>query len=192
MFRGWFLMTLCLACVLALTGCGKVAEEATEKAIEAGLEADGQQAEVELDADGGRMRITTEDGEMTVSGDDDSFTMTSEEGGMSMVAGAAAKVPDDFPKDVPLPDGFKPNMVQTMAENALYTVTGPAEGTVQGVADGLRAAAKEQGWTEAQTFSQPGVMSQFSGTKEGRSLTVMVVDEGDGEAPVVTIVTAKD
>jgi len=195
MRRQWMLggIALCGAVLLMAglsNGCGKAAETLTEKAIEKSLSEDGQNVDVDLDSDGGTVRIATDEGEMVISGDDDSFSMTSEEGGVTMTAGESAKLPGNFPKDVPLPKGFKPDMVQTADEDNMFTVVGPAEGGVKEVADALRKDAAAQGWTEEQSFSQAGVMEQISCHKPGRMLTIMVM--GENGKTMVNLVTADE
>ena len=69
---------------LALTGCGQAAEQAAEEAAEQAIEAQGG-GDVEIDAEGGEFSVEGEDGS--------EFSVGSDE------------LPDDFPADVPIPEG---------------------------------------------------------------------------------------
>lgn len=173
-----------LAFTVALCGgCGKIAEEGAEKALEMSLSEDGQSVDVDLDAEGGVMRITTEEGEMTISGDDESFSMTGMDGGMTITGGDAAAIPADFPKDVPLPEGFKPTMVQTTKEEGMFMVMGPVEGSMDEATAALRKSAVNQGWTEQHNTNVAGVMAQVTFGKDERVLNLMVLTE-DGKTQV--------
>jgi len=69
---------------LALTGCGQAAEQAAEEAAEQAIEAQGG-GDVEIDADGESFSVEGEDGS--------EFSVGSDE------------LPDDFPAEVPIPEG---------------------------------------------------------------------------------------
>ena len=77
---------VCLSVLVLMMGCGssekaeeKVAEKIAEKAIAAQT---GKKVDIDIDKE--RMQIKTEDGEMTLT------------------SGESAKIPDTFPKDIPI------------------------------------------------------------------------------------------
>jgi len=78
---------LVVAVALPSVACRKLAEKAEERAIEKSLEKQG----------GGQVSINGEKGSISIVSDAGSFVM-----------GAGAKIPDDFPKAVPIYPGAKP------------------------------------------------------------------------------------
>jgi hypothetical protein len=108
-----------LLAVVGFAGCS--GEDVTESLVERSIEA-GQGGDVDVDLDGGQVRIETDegvvefeadgDGSFTLSGpegsvvmegNDDGFTVT--DGDASFEASTSAELPDDFPADLPRPDG---------------------------------------------------------------------------------------
>jgi hypothetical protein len=105
--------------VMALAGCSS--EDVTESLIEQGIEAEGG-GNVDLDLDGGAVKIETEegtvefeaseDGSFTVTGPEGSVLMESDGDGMTITdgdqtfeTGTSAELPEDFPADLPRPEG---------------------------------------------------------------------------------------
>src|SRR5690554_4129073 len=89
MRRMWF--GVIVVAGLTLSGCANpgelLAEKAAEKAVEHAIEqgsSDGTNVDIDADGDGG----------MTIEDEDGTYQM-----------GSHAQVPDDFPSELPLPDG---------------------------------------------------------------------------------------
>lgn len=126
-----------------LTACGDSGEQGVEELIE-------QQSggDVDIDTDDGGIAIQTEDGSMTVDedgnfvvtdengetitgnadSDDGSMTVEGEDGSFS--GGATTELPDEWPSDVPAPDGL------TIASAFVVSDTGSDAITVSGTVDG--------------------------------------------------------
>ena len=91
---------------LATTGCGALAEEAIEQAIEADS---GESVEIDFDSEDGTLSIEGENGEeFSIDVDEDGNTAvmsgTDEDGNeFEMVTGEG--VPDEWPDSLPLPPG---------------------------------------------------------------------------------------
>jgi len=109
--------------IVALAGCGgksaeeKSAEELAERMIEQAAKAEGAEVDVDVSSGSVKIRGTDEEGgTVNVDMDEESATITSEGGRTTMTAGAAAKIPDDFPKDVPLYEKMKVMAVQHMIQ----------------------------------------------------------------------------
>ncbi len=97
---------------LLITGCGQMAEQATESLIEGSTGAD-----VELKDDG--MTITDGDGSITIESDGDTVTLTDESGTSTFQSGEGAELPASYPDNLPTPPGA-----------VLITVTETPEGNL--------------------------------------------------------------
>jgi nitrogen fixation protein len=150
--------------LLPLAGCGKVAEEATEKAIEASMP-DG--SSVEIDENGGQVSIQTTDGEG---------------GAVNLQAGESVALPSDFPADIPVPQGVTWNLVQTAA--AGVTAQGMLKTPLADVAAFMKSGLEGQGWTQETAFQQAGEMEMLSYKKGERTLSV-TVSKADEETAIV-------
>jgi hypothetical protein len=126
-----------------LTACGDSGEQGVEELIE-------QQSggDVDVNSDDGSFSIETEDGSMTVDedgnfvvtdengetitgsadSDDGSMTVEGEDGSFS--GGATTELPDEWPSDVPAPDGL------TIASAFVVSDTGSEAISVSGTVDG--------------------------------------------------------
>lgn len=118
--------------VVGATGCS--GEDLTERFVENRIEAESGE-NVDIDLDGGNIRIETEDGviEMNSDGDgnisiqgegtDGDFSIDSDDGvtvfegndGSTVIDAGGSGVPDSFPGSIPLPDGFQPQVSQSVA-----------------------------------------------------------------------------
>lgn len=100
--RRMLIVLAALAVVAA--GCGAAVEELTEEAIERGLEASGENGNVEfdIDEDGGEVRVETDDGTMSIGGGEvpDELTIELPDGGdvvSSFVMGDQVAVTLEYP-----------------------------------------------------------------------------------------------
>ena len=87
-----------LAAGLLITGCGQVAERATESLLEGATGAD-------IDMSDGSMTIRDGDSEITIDTDGESVTITDESGTSTFQAGEDVQLPDTYPSDLPTPSG---------------------------------------------------------------------------------------
>lgn len=161
-----------MACLLALfaAGCGKAAEEASEAIIEANMPDGGN---VEIDAEGGSIRFQGPDG----SGAEVQFE-----------AGESVALPENFPADVPVPEGVTWSVVQSStAEGAGGIVVQGATATpLAEVAAFVKSGATGQGWTETQSMSQAGELEIVSYSKDERQLSY-TLGKADGETTVMIV-----
>jgi hypothetical protein len=148
---------------IAIVGCGG---GPSEGAIEGALAAEGVDADVEIDGDGG-YSIETEDGSVSTSG----------------------SIPDDWPDDVPIPDGF---------ELALGGDVSNADGvvvSVNGVVDmddeQLDAFYAEQleGWEEVARFGA-GTSFNVQYVRGDRALTISATTDSSGTTLSLTHATS--
>ncbi len=141
-------------CVTILGGCGEESSETiAEKAIESSTQAKGEEVDVNLNSDEGTMTITTPEGKITYKTDGESIVMMSDQG--SVVAGAAAKIPDNFPKDVPIYPGFKVQAATTMGAEGAFSLSGTVNATFEEVKSYYQKDAQLQGWQETISMNQP-------------------------------------
>lgn len=144
--------------LIAATGCGKasekIAEKATEKAIEAGA---GGDADVDI-KDGG-------------------YTVETDEGSASFGAG----MPSGWPDDVPLPDDFAPTGGANISSGADTMIT--ATGTSGESIDDLLAFydAELTGWEQAQSIETTVErrMVNRTYTKDDRTVSLGVADNDE-------------
>ena len=189
-------IAIALAIVVALPlGCGcrqKVADKAIEKVIEAQAKKDGKDVDVKMNSADGSMTITSTDGKEKVDmkSGDKSFTIQTKDG--TMVAGDAAKLPESFPKDVPVYPGAKPTLVSTMAGNETFNVNFDTADTIDKVGAYYKKELTANGWQEQQTMNQAGdrPMQMLNYTKGERM--VMVTVTRDGDKTVLSLMVSKN
>ncbi len=137
------LLVLVAAAATVLTACGDSGESSVEKLIE---EQGG--GDVDINTEDGGIAIQTEDGSMTIDEDgnfvvtdengetvtgnadsgDGSMTVEGEDGSFS--GGATTELPDEWPSDVPEPEGV------TIASAFVVSDTGSDAISVSGTVDG--------------------------------------------------------
>lgn len=197
-----------LAVLVAFAGCGKVKEaavqKAQEKAMEMAMKAGGNK-DAKVDIKNGAMSVqtTNEKGEkvtMNIGGEGGNMTVTSSENGKTatiqtgkdsfsmksedttFVSGEGAKVPDDFPKDVPVYSGAKVNSAMSSKESGgTFSLQLESKDDFSKVAEYYKKTMAEQGWKSEQTLENSGdnPSSMLNFSKEKRSCMVMVSKNND-------------
>ena len=204
LMRSIALLALVGAMMAGAAGCGrkmgeKVAEKAMEHAIKSAAKEDGQEVDVDVDirkgsmsikgAEGG-MQIRADEGQVTITGqeggqavtykaDGDSFTMTTPEGTLTTTSGKSAKVPDGFPKDVPIYPGAEVVLATSMAQMGMASVQLSTGDGVAKVAAYYKRELAANGWSEVTAMSQGGAeaMEMLSCSKGDGVVTVMAMAE---------------
>jgi hypothetical protein len=112
--------------VLGSCSSEDVAETLTEQAIES---SGGDGADVSIDSDTGQVDIETEDGSMSFG---------------------TAELPDDWPSEIPLPDGYElTNAMVTGADGERnFIIGGTFDGDAMETFDSLTEQFTQDGWTE--------------------------------------------
>lgn len=211
-------MVLALSMIAAfLPACGKsasdkVAEVAMEKAIESSAAENGQNVEAQVDLskgtvsisgqneDGavdvqvkdGEVRITTAEGaqEYKASEDGNTVTMTTPEGTMTATSGPDAKVPDNFPKDIPLYAGATLASSTSMPQMNMAMVQLSSTDSVENVSAFYKKEMPAKGWTELSTMSDGANMHMLNYSKDGLMAMISVASE-EGKT-VIAINCAKE
>ncbi len=180
---------------LSLAGCGQLAEEAVEQAIE---NESGEDVEIDFDADDGSISVTGEDGEefnldVGEDGETSSFSGTDEEGNtFEMITGEG--VPDDWPNDVPAPPGDAVTST-VMVDNgeriiSIITEVDDAQDANDNYIDELSNAGFEIGSTSS--FESDGSSSAFTEmTSDAWSVQVNSTSDG-GSGQMFVAIEAND
>jgi hypothetical protein len=121
---------ICLMVLVLMIGCGgsekaeeKDADKVAEKAIEAHT---GKAADLDIDKE--HMRIQTKDGEMSIT------------------SGKSAKIPDNFPKDIPLYKGLALDMAMEVPNG--YSLSYTTKDDMSKVSQWHLNEMTSQGWTK--------------------------------------------
>jgi hypothetical protein len=146
---------ICLFVLVVMTGCScseeaekSVAEKAAEKAMEAHT---GKEADIKFDDES--MRIKTDDGEM------------------SLTSGKSATLPDNFPKDIPMYEGFVLDMAMEVPEG--YSLSFTTKDEVSTVVQWYLTELTNQGWTkEANMDMGEQTMLVFKKSERGVHLAI--------------------
>lgn len=181
--------------IAVLVGCGgksaeeDAAEALAEKMVEQAAQAEG--ADVDVDMSSGSMKIRGRDkegGTVDVSIDGESATVTSEDGTATMTAGAAAKIPDDFPKDVPLYEKMKVMAVQQDSASGAFSITAQSQDSVAKIAEFYKKQAESNGWTQASEMSQGAAMHMLGYSKGDRNMNLVLAGENGATNIQLTVV----
>lgn len=155
------LLSCTLLLALHLAGCGgSTEEEIAETVIESGMP-DG--TKVEINEDGGNIKIDTP------------------EGSVNMQTGESVALPENFPADLPIPEGITWQMVQSSQADGkdMLIAQGSVPSPLDSVASSVRGKLAEQGWETVSTFNQAGEMEMLSFKKGERVLSVSITKEAD-------------
>jgi len=165
---------LCAAgCTLAFTACGNATESGIEKLIES---QGGGDVDLDLDGDGG-FSVQTEEGGMSID-EDGNFIITDADGSVvtgnadaetgefnvesedgSFSAGATTELPEQWPGDIPEPNGLaitSATVIDSDTEQAI-TVSGSVED--DGFVESYASALESAGFNEDSTFKSDGTIN---------------------------------
>jgi hypothetical protein len=124
---------------------------------------------------------TVKDGSLTVEQkgkDAGSMTFTGKNGETVAITMNGGKVPDDYPKDVPLYEGTKVIMANSASEkharHLILESKDPAEKIVEYYKKGLES----NGWKVEGTMNM-GEMNMFTASKDNRQLVVQISNSAD-------------
>jgi hypothetical protein len=116
--------------------------------------------------------------------------MQGKDGTAQYTAGAAAKMPENFPDDVPTYPGMTLEMSGQMGN--MLTVQARTPDAMQQVGERMRKGAAESGWAEAMSMNQsaggqPSMIMSY--TKANRVLNLTLAQEDQGT--MISIVTGQ-
>jgi hypothetical protein len=194
-----FALVAAAGATVALSACSDSAETGIEQLIE-------QQGggNVDIDSDDGSFSIQTEDGSMTVD-DEGNFVVTDGDGSMitgnadsesgefniesedgSFSSGSTSELPEDWPADVPTPDGMTITTASSMdsTDGSAIQLSGTTDDPASFVAD-YTSQLENSGFT-AQADAVYDGEDNWAAVYENSSYTVVLnVVAFEGETPVV-------
>lgn len=179
-------IALLVAAAASLTACEWIAERTAELVASA----NGSEVDMDMDQESGDATTESEDGNVAIDMEDDSgrFELTGEDGSVVRIAtGKDAAIPDDFPSDVPLFPGFKPDMVQSLPGGTV-AVAGSVPAAIPSVKSYYDQAALREGWTVTGSIGEEHVAS-LTYTKGERMLQVTATPDMAGT--MISITTGK-
>ena len=176
---------------LSLAGCGKLAEEAIEQAVE---NESGEDIEIDFDAEDGTLSIEGENGEefnfdLDEDGETSTFSGTDEDGDtFEMTTGT--DIPDAWPGNVPVPPGTVTSAT-AMSDNTeqilnISTEVSDAEAAHEGYVAQLTSLGFTSGSTSS--FESDGTSSAFT-EMSNDTWTALVSSTSDGEGSEAMIVS---
>lgn len=184
----FFLSFTILSGALSLTGCEKMAEKATEKVLEEAIKADSDgEVDVDIDINDGEMVLKTDEGSISTKEDGDEVTIKSKDGNVTSVAGENVKLPDDFPKDIPLPEGIELKMAMN-GDNNMFIVMGEVKGSYKGIATTMRSELDDNGWKEVIAMSEESSTGALM-KKDNRALNYGITNNNGSIEVNITVNT---
>lgn len=151
---------ICFLVSVLVIGCScsekaeeKVGERIAEKAIEAQT---GHKADIDVDKE--RMRIKTQDGEMTMS------------------SGKTAKLPDNFPEDIPICEGCALDMAMEVPQG--YSLSLTTKDDVSKVSEWYLKEMIGKGWTK-EAFMEMGKQTMLVFKKGERGVNLAISHDND-------------
>lgn len=154
-----------IVCLAAITvGCGRgTQEEVIERQIEKEM---GGSADAKVSEKGLSIKGRTESGEV------------------EMTAGDKARIPDGFPKDVPLYKNAE--LKAGMKVEQGFSVSLATTDDVATVAEKYGTRMEKEGWTQ-KTRMDMGVQSMFMYEKDERTANIVVAENPGGEGTMITL-----
>ncbi|HUS42757.1 MAG TPA: hypothetical protein VMY16_08830 [Ilumatobacteraceae bacterium] len=183
---------------IASSSCGNASETGIEKLIES---QGGGDVDLDLDGDGG-FSVQTEEGGMSID-EDGNFVITDADGSVvtgnadadtgefvvesedgSFSSGSTSELPEEWPADIPEPDGLaisSATVIGSATEQAI-TVTGSVDSV--NFVDSYGSALESAGLEEESTFTSDGTVNNVYRNDQW---TVGVLYYGDANSDQLTV-----
>jgi len=149
---------------------------------------DGEVITGDVDEDGG-FTVENSDGEVITGDVDDDGGFTVENGDGEEVFATSDDIPDEWPDDVPQPEGLTDVVGTYFAEDDAESIiiSGTTSGDVRDVFDRYAAAVEAAGFDETSVFTQDDDAATATYERDGRTLSVNVLSFGDSTEIVVAL-----
>lgn len=129
-------------------------------------------------------------GQVNIDSGKDKVTFTDKKSGTSMAFGESLKLPDDFPKDVPIyPESKVKGILNLKQDGQGLNVTLESSDSYNKVGDWYRAEFKKAGWAEETSYLMEG-SAMLTYAKDKVSIG-LILSQGDEENPVTSIVLTR-
>jgi hypothetical protein len=186
------------AFALVLSSCGNATETGLEQLIES---QGGGNVDLDLDGDGG-FSIETEEGGMRID-EDGNFVITDADGNVvtggadtetgefnvesedgSFSSGSTTELPEEWPGDVPEPNGLAIASATVIGSNdeQSITVSGSVDG--DGFVDSYASALESAGFTEDSTFRSDGTINNVYSNDEWTVGLIYFGDQSDNQVNI--------
>lgn len=132
----------------------------------------------------GCSRSTTyksKDGSVTVeqkSGDTSSIVATDKDGKTVTVNIGGGKIPDDYPKDLPIYPGAKTTAVQSTSEKHMVNLMLESGDAMDKIAGFYKSGLESNGWKIENSIST-AQMTAFTAAKDNRQAILQILDASD-------------
>lgn len=124
--------------------------------------------------------------------DNTTLTETGESGTTTFLVGDNARIPEDFPKDVPLYKDMKIETLTKSSEDGVYAISAVTPDPYAEVAKSFKEQAKANQWKEDMSTDQEGQMCLMTYSKDSRTLSVMVMKDDDQSSIQLTVGKTKE
>ena len=124
---------------------------------------------------------TSKDGSVTVEQkgkDQGSMTFTSKDGNKVEVNSSGGKVPDDYPKDLPVYGDAKVTLSTSVSEKNARNLILESPDAADKITDFYKKGLESNGWKLDGSMNM-GEMSMFTATKDKRKAVIQVINEKD-------------
>jgi hypothetical protein len=143
--------------------------------------------EVKIDKSKDEIVVKSKEGEFKVKqkGDQSTYEATTKDGTVKVTAGGDnVKLPDNFPKDIPIYKGAKIQMSSSQPKASLVHFV--VDASVADAAKFYQDELKKQGW-EIETSMNMNDTSMLSAKKDKQNCTVVVVKQDKGAMIQLTV-----
>jgi hypothetical protein len=96
-------------------------------------------------------------------------------------------IPDDFPGDFPIYNGFRAMNAVTAKEEKMVNIMGQVADSVSDVVEWYKVEMPRNGWTEESVVDAAGQMSNLNYSKDGRMANISVTGSEDATVLNLTV-----
>lgn len=114
---------------------------------------------------------------------------TAPEAAVKVTTGPEARIPEDFPKDVPLPEGITIENVSAMPAQGTFVVQGKAQQQLESLASSMQKQIEAQGWSAVSSAGSQEIpdMKVLNFTKAGKMLNLTLIREDNATSINLTV-----
>lgn len=110
----------------------------------------------------------------------------------SVLTGEDVRIPQDFPKDVPLYNNMKLEMLAKDGAEGGYTLSAVSPDPYGKIVESFKKQADAHQWTEEMSADQDGLMYLMTYSKDSRILRIVVMKDDDQSSIMLTMDKASE